>query len=311
MRYSIILPVCNAEGSLPGCITALLDQPCRDMEILLLDQGSEDATAMLCQGYQAAYPDRVRYIPLPRIGTGPARNRGIDEARGEYLLFADGATLFRSDALADLSVQIEASRADLYLTGAAGKLPGKNGNLLFALRHHPELLLEDVDVRELVWKRQLFDDAYLRFPAQRSYDDLRMTRKAMALSRTMVAVPAPIHVSLSRWTETNGKRELALLDALDDIRGYFQRQGLLEQFGGCLTQLAARLICDRAHQVLTKREDPQSLTECIRYLKTRFPDYESVPMPTWRGQETQKLLELIRQGRWNRLSMLFLLKSFG
>lgn len=312
MRYSILLPVCNEETALAGCVSALLEQPCRDMEILILDQGSTDATAMLAQGYQAAYPDRVRYLPLGKCPLGQARNVGIDQAKGDYLLFADCATQLRPEALADLSRQIEGSRADLYLTGAAASLLGRNGNRLFALRHHVELLLADMDVRELVWNRQLFDDAYLRFPQERSYDDLRLTRKAMVLSRTMAAVGEQIHIRTGKpRTEPNGQRELALLDALDDIRDYFRRRGVLEQYEGCLTQLAAGLICDRAHQVLTRRENPECLSECVRYLKNRFPEYESVPMPQWRGQETRKLLELMQQGRWNRLSMLFLLKSFG
>ena len=57
------------------------------------------------------------------------------------------------------------------------------------------------------------------------------------------------------------------------------------------------------------RGEKESLTECFRYLERCFPDYDSVPLPDWHGQETRRLLELVHQEKWTRLSVLFLMKS--
>lgn len=294
MRYTIIVPVCNGEKTLPRCVAALLEQSCRDVEILLVEHGSADGSAMLCHGYQAAYPDQIRVLQPDVEGIGQARNAGINGARGDYLLFAECTAPLLPDALARLAERIDREPADLYLTGTEPAA-------CITLGERPELLLAEQDVRDLVWKRQLFDDAYLRFPEETGYDDLRMTRKALALSRRIATVPERIR-TVGEDVPVEPERELAVLDALDDIRGYYQRRGLLEHYGGYLARLAGDVICRRARQVLAEGQNPGSLVECVRYLDARFPDRTHIP-----GQMA-KLLELIRQEKWKRLKMLFFLK---
>lgn len=304
MRFSIILPLCNEEKLLPGCMGPLLACQEPDLEILLVDRGSADGTEMLCQGYRAAYPDRVRVLRLPGGTVGQARNLAIDQARGDYLLFTDCASPLRTEALAALSRE---SGADLYLTGGQGKhLPRR-----YTLEQHPELLLEEPDVRALVWGRQLFDDAYLRFPEPEGYDDLRMTCKALALSRTMGALPAELCWEKSPAPVPDAGRELALLDALDDIQAYFRRRGMQESFRDSLTGLACGQVCGLAFRVLQNRGDRESLTEAVRYLDRCFPDWASRQLPAWRGQDPRRVLGLVRQGKWTRLSVLFLMKRLA
>lgn len=302
MRYSIILPVYNDEKRLPDCAAALMNQPCRDMEILLVDRGSEDGSRMLCQGYQAAYSDVIR---LKKSSLNAARNEGIRHARGDYLLFADCDALLRPDVLAYLSEQIEKTRADLYLLDSQGE---KQGQIL-TLETAPELLLEAGDARSVLWKRQLFDDAYLRFPEEPGYDDLRLICKGMARSRSIVQLPQPIHVSKSLPAADPRERDLAVLDGLDDIRGYLNRRGLLECCRADLCRLAARLICDRACMVLNRRQETASISECMEYLNSRFPEYRSIDMKSWRGCETEKLLEWMAEGKWGRLRLICLMKG--
>ena len=304
MRYSIILTVRNDEKRLPDCVAALVGQPCHDMEILLVDHGSEDGTAMLCQGYQAAYPNLIRVIRMRSSGANAARNEGIRCARGEYLLIVDCGMVLRQDALAFLSRHIEDSRADLYLLDTKSKQPGTAQTLETA----PELLTAARQCPDALWRRQLFDDAYLRFPEEPGYDDLRMLCKGMARSRSIVAVAQDICLRRTPKKADPQERELAVLDALDDIRSYLTRRGLLECCRDDLCRLAALLICDRASVVLTKKQDPASISECIDYLNSRFPGRSGISMPEWQGCDTAKLLEQMAQGKWNRLRMTFLVK---
>jgi CDP-glycerol glycerophosphotransferase len=304
MRYSIILTVHNDEKRLPDCAAALLGQPCHDMEILLVDQDSEDGTLMLCQGYQAAYPNLIRVIRMKHSGTNAARNEGIRCARGEYLLFADCGSVLRPDALAFLSRHIETSRADLYLLGTQSRQP----DTVLMLETAPELLTAARQCPDALWRRQLFDDAYLRFPEEPGYDDLRMLCKGMARSRSIVTVAQDICLRRAPKKTDPKERELAVLDALDDIRSYLTRRGLLECCREDLCRLAALLICDRASVVLTGRQDTAPISECIGYLNSRFPDYAKIRLPEWQGCDTAKLLEQMAQGKWNRLRMTFLVK---
>lgn len=86
---SIIVPVYGVEKYLEDCVSSLLAQSCRDMEIILIDDGGKDRCPELCDKF-AALDSRIRVIHKPNGGAASARNAGIDAAKGEYICFVDG-----------------------------------------------------------------------------------------------------------------------------------------------------------------------------------------------------------------------------
>lgn len=87
-RVSVVVPVYNAEVYLPRTLDSLLRQTLSDMEIILVDDGSTDGSGAICDDY-AVRDDRIRVTHTPNGGVSAARNRGIDEAVGEFVLFCD------------------------------------------------------------------------------------------------------------------------------------------------------------------------------------------------------------------------------
>ena len=85
---SIIVPVYNVEKYLPKCVESLLAQTYSNLEIILVDDGSVDASGQICDTY-AAKDSRVRVIHQPNAGVSAARNAGLKAARGEYIGFVD------------------------------------------------------------------------------------------------------------------------------------------------------------------------------------------------------------------------------
>ena len=89
---SIIVPVFNSEAYLNNCIESILGSSISDFELLLIDNGSSDASVSICEKYgNADY--RIRLLHEPRGGVGNARNKGIEEARGEYIGFDSDDTI--------------------------------------------------------------------------------------------------------------------------------------------------------------------------------------------------------------------------
>ena len=86
--FSVIIPVYNAEKYLAQCVDSLLDQDFSDFELLLVDDGSPDGSGVLCDEY-AAKDERVQVIHQANAGPTPARRRGLERARGEYICFVD------------------------------------------------------------------------------------------------------------------------------------------------------------------------------------------------------------------------------
>lgn len=85
---TIIIPVYNKEAYLPRCLDSVLAQSVKDLEILLVDDGSTDGSAGVCDSY-AQKDSRIRVIRRENGGASAARNTGIEEAKGEYIGFVD------------------------------------------------------------------------------------------------------------------------------------------------------------------------------------------------------------------------------
>ena len=84
---SIIVPVYNGSKYLERCINSILSQTYPDLEILLVNDGSTDDSLLVCQKY--TYDSRVKVLDKPNGGVGSARNVGLDNAIGDYIMFVD------------------------------------------------------------------------------------------------------------------------------------------------------------------------------------------------------------------------------
>lgn len=111
MRYSVIIPVYNAENTLRRCVDSLLDQNCADTEIILVDDGSEDGSAAICRKYARDY-ETVRCISKQHAGVSAARNTGLNAARGDYILFVDSDDYVEPNFFSVIDQAVEAGCAD-------------------------------------------------------------------------------------------------------------------------------------------------------------------------------------------------------
>lgn len=88
MKISIIVPVYNVENELARCIDSLVRQTYKDIEIILIDDGSTDSSATICDEYEHKYSN-IKVIHKKNGGLSSARNCGIINSSGTYLLFVD------------------------------------------------------------------------------------------------------------------------------------------------------------------------------------------------------------------------------
>ena len=88
-RVSIIIPVYNLEKEIERCLDSVLRQTYQELEILIMDDGSEDGSLPVCQRI-AERDQRVHVFSLQHHGASYARNRGIEKASGKYIMFIDG-----------------------------------------------------------------------------------------------------------------------------------------------------------------------------------------------------------------------------
>lgn len=100
-KISVIVPVYKVEPYLPQCIDSILVQTFADFELLLIDDGSPDRCGEICDEY-ARKDERVRVFHQKNAGVSVARNKGLAEARGEYVVFVDSDDYVLPEYIQDL-----------------------------------------------------------------------------------------------------------------------------------------------------------------------------------------------------------------
>lgn len=112
VKISVIVPVYNVEKELPRCIESLLTQTYSNFELLLINDGSSDGSPEIMERYAEKDP-RIRTLHKKNGGVSSARNRGLEQAKGEYVCFVDADDVVASYYLEWLCRAIQESRLPL------------------------------------------------------------------------------------------------------------------------------------------------------------------------------------------------------
>ena len=321
--YSVVIPVYEAKTCLGRCVESWLSQTEKDLELILVDDGSSDGSAVLCDLY-AEQDTRVRVIHQENQGLGAARNTGIEAAQGEWILSVDSDDWLEADLIADSLEAAERAGADMVVPAfrtvdETGRelavmredLPENTG---LALARYPQLLLMSPCAWGRLYRTRLFRDSGLRYPPRAWYEDLRTTFKLLPLAERVVAIPTVGVNYLQRAGSIMNSRNLArnveILEALEDLLDWYQKRGLLDQYRPELEYLAL------FHGYLTAsvrvlRADPKSplLEEFAGWLRQRFPDYRSSKYLPRLGRKRRLLFRLLEHRQYRAIRLLFRLKG--
>ncbi|MBR2781574.1 MAG: glycosyltransferase, partial [Eubacteriaceae bacterium] len=139
---SVIVPVHNIEAYLSRCLDSILDQTERDIEIIIIDDGSDDSSPFIIDSYASA-DERIRVLRTEYRGVSSARNTGIREAKGEYIGFVDADDFAEPDMFEALRSRLEETCSDVSFCGFINEYP---------LRSVPSAVYEKVYSGEEVMK---------------------------------------------------------------------------------------------------------------------------------------------------------------
>lgn len=121
-KISVIVPAYNAQDYLEKCIASILNQSFKDIELIIVDDGSKDRTAEICDK-SAASDGRVRVIHQANGGVSRARSAGLDTASGEYIAFVDTDDYILPEAYETMLAEIEKTGADTALCNFLAESP--------------------------------------------------------------------------------------------------------------------------------------------------------------------------------------------
>ncbi|MBR5231669.1 MAG: glycosyltransferase family 2 protein [Clostridia bacterium] len=184
MKYtvSVIIPVYNMEAYLDQCLETVFEQTLEGIEVLCVDDGSMDGSAQILKSWRQKYPDRMQVIRQENSGAAAARNRGIDAAQGEYVIFMDPDDYYPdAQVLSDLYTAAKKNGA-LIAGGSFAEIRGEEivtefeesiGGYTFdrdGMMTYREYQF-DFGYHRFIYHTQLLREKGIRFPLYTYYED--------------------------------------------------------------------------------------------------------------------------------------------
>lgn len=139
MKISVIVPVYNVENYLSACLDSILSQTYQDFEIILIDDGSKDASGQICDAYAGKDP-RIQVVHQENGGVSRARNRGLELATGELISFIDSDDTLEPDMYELLVRVMREHNADISHCGY--KRFDNQGNLVRKINGTHRLMIQ-------------------------------------------------------------------------------------------------------------------------------------------------------------------------
>lgn len=225
---SVIVPIYKVEKELDRCVQSILNQTYKNLEIILVDDGSPDSCPTMCDEY-AKKDKRIVVIHKENGGLSDARNAGLDIARGEYLAFIDSDDWVAVNFIEHLVINLETTKSDISICGYTlvneeGKLRHYSTEKEIEVFEHNEALHELFAQQKFgcmiclkLYRHDLFET--VRFPKDRLYEDIAVSLPLFDKSKKCVLSNSELYYYFQRDSSiVNSKFSSKKLDMLEYVR---------------------------------------------------------------------------------------------
>ena len=279
---SIIVPIYNAEKYLNKCLDSLTKQTKKELEFILVNDGSTDKTEEIIKEYQ---DKRIKYFKNKNQGIGKTRNFGISKSTGKYLMFVDSDDYLEKDACEILYKKISKEGADLaicdfYKVYENGKteeihLPKFSST---TLKKTPSLI-NDINLSpwNKIYKRELITKNNLKFIENLKYEDAPFVINAMDKAKKIVKVDECLNYYVihgNSETTVRDKKCFDILKIVAIIRENLKEKKYLKEE---IDKLTVRILTNYTIQQRNQKDKKIGLEfvdEAFKYLKKEVPDYK-------------------------------------
>lgn len=193
---SVIIPTYNTEKYVKKCLKSVMEQTYRNIEIIVVDDGSNDYTVEYCRLYQQI-DSRIKIITKDNGGAGSARNIGLKNASGDYVSFVDSDDYIEKQMIETLVRLLEEYNADISFCGVyTNPYEKSNSNELICYDNRTafcNLLSERIlsyPVNKL-YKKELFDNVW--FPENMTFEDLYIMPEIFSKASKVVETKADLY----------------------------------------------------------------------------------------------------------------------
>lgn len=289
IKVSVIVPVYNVEKHLEKCLDSLVNQTLKDIEIIVINDGSTDRSQSIIECYKNKYPAIIKVVNQTNQGISASRNKGIELSTGKYISFVDSDDYVKTDMLKKSYEYIEKTHADIIVWNYCEV--NENGTILKEeklpkfkdtnLRQNPSLLFSiNAAPWNKLYKRSLFDS--VKFPKDRTkYEDLMTITKVLINANKISKLDQCYSYYVIRnngETRTIDNRSFDIFSVLEDVNNYMKIKSIFDEFYEEITYLNTKHIM---YQVLKQRNSKdwamskQLINKAYIFLNNNFPNWKT------------------------------------
>ena len=321
-KLSIIVPVYGVEKYIDKCLNSLVKQSLKEIEIIVVNDGTKDNSQKIIDKYVKKYPDKIKSYIKENGGQGSARNYGLKKATGEYIGYVDSDDFVEKDMYKKLYDKAKENNYDIVVCGNYNVSEDYQNKNIDAFINNYNTDLENIFFGKMavwnkIYKRDILIKNKLEFKEKVWYEDLAFTLKAIMNSNTFAFIDEPLYDYLIREGSTmnnsNVQRNLEILDAFDDILSYIKHNKKEEYFDKVEFLAIDHIYISAIVRILKANADnkikKETVNELICYMNKNFPNYKNNKYINTLSRNRKIIYKLINLKMYNLVNLIFKIKK--
>lgn len=321
-KLSIIVPVYGVEKYIDKCLDSLVKQSLKEIEIIVVNDGTKDNSQKIIDKYVKKYPEKIKSYIKENGGQGSARNYGLKKATGEYIGYVDSDDFVEKDMYKKLYNKAKENNYDIVVCGNYNVSEDYQNKNIDAFINNYNTDLENIFFGKMavwnkIYKRDILIKNKLEFKEKVWYEDLAFTLKAIMNSNTFAFIDEPLYDYLIREGSTmnnsNVQRNLEILDAFNDILSYIQHNKKEEYFSKIEFLAIDHIYISAIVRVLKAEADDkvkrETINKLIDYMNKKFPNYKNNKYINTLSKNRKIIYKLINIKMYGLINLIFKVKK--
>ena len=321
-KLSIIVPVYGLEKFIDKCLNSLVKQSLKEIEIIVVNDGTKDNSQKIIDKYVKKYPDKIKSYIKENGGQGSARNYGLEKANGEYIGYVDSDDFVEKDMYKKLYNKAKENNYDIVVCGNYNVSEDYQNKNIDTFINNYNTDLENIFFGKMavwnkIYKRDILIKNKLEFKEKVWYEDLAFTLKAIMNSNSFAFIDEPLYDYLIREGSTmnnsNVQRNLEILDAFNDILSYIQHNKKEEYFSKIEFLAIDHIYISAIVRVLKAEADDkvkrETINKLIDYMNKKFPNYKNNKYINTLSKNRKIIYKLINIKMYGLINLIFKVKK--
>ena len=277
---SVIVPIYNSEAYLDKCISSLINQTKKDIEIILVNDGSTDKSEEIIKSYK---DKRIKYYKNKNKGIGYSRNFGIDKSNSKYIMFLDSDDYLDINACEKLFNKIEKDSSDVVISDFTIVHNGNEKVEVIKefkktnLNKNSDILLDiNLSPWNKIYSSKLIKDNNIRFPEDIKYEDVLFVLACLDKANNISKLNKALNYYVVRdnsETKTYDKKVFDIIKVVKRFRLYFNNR-YKETIDKLTIKILTNYTIQQRYQASIK-DGYKFIDEVFNLFEKEIPDYKN------------------------------------